>query len=297
MKFTSLVACASSALAFSNTAAFYSSHQLVGDGLKYITKSEHLRSAFERLTSDFCLLSPGEILTVYRVGRLSREQPDNSDEKSTFIKHVHYQSGSDVDLPISEACSIAYVDEFPADVSKISANVVVVDVEDSQTHTVGEYLGRGKVVVQGKPGFREAGTRGESLKDFIGDKLNLDFDTIQKRDLGDSLLDKESDALLEEAENDFELAELLIAAQESDARVTALSDDSKLVEGSGALKNGTSRSNLFTHYQFFTPGVWLVLIVCFFLVYVCVTAVSWITSIDLSYRSFEKQVEYEKKVE
>lgn len=58
-----------------------------------------------------------------------------------------------------------------------------------------------------------------------------------------------------------------------------------------------ARSNLFQTYQFFTPGVWLALIVSVFLIYVASTAVSWITSIQLSYRAFEKQIEFEKKTE
>lgn len=56
-------------------------------------------------------------------------------------------------------------------------------------------------------------------------------------------------------------------------------------------------SNLFTKYQFFTPGVWMALLVLAFLLFVVATAVLWIALIDISYRAFDKQVDYEKKTE
>ncbi|GEQ70608.1 hypothetical protein JCM33374_g4286 [Metschnikowia sp. JCM 33374] len=297
MKLTALAACASTALAFADTAAFFSSQQLDAENLKYITKSSDLSSAFKQFTSQFCLQSPLDKLTVYRVGHLSRKAPE---AEGTFVKHVHYSSGSEIDLPVAEECSVVYMDNAPSDINEISANIIVVDVDDAQTHTVDEFLTGANVVVQGKPGFQTAGSRGESIKEFIGDKLNLDFEALGKRDADDFVDAAVSDKILEEVETDFGIAESLIAAQESDSTVHALSDDSALADYSGSGKNATTpntRSNLFTNYQFFTPGVWSVLIVCFFLVYVSITAVGWITSIDLSYRSFDKQIEYEKKTE
>lgn len=268
--------------------------------MPYITKSADLGPLFERFTADFCLQHPDEKLTVYRVGQLSREAPAINSASATFLQHVHYLSGSEIDLPVAKECSVVYVDKLPQNHEELAANVIVVDVEDSGVHSVDEYLTGGHVVVQGKPGFQTAGSRGESIKEFIGEKLNLDFDGLSKRDADENAdLDFDSEtAIRDEVEADFKIAESLIAAQESDAQVTALSDDSALADSVGVAKNGTaSRSNLFTHYQFFTPGVWLVLIVCAFLLYVCITAVGWITSIELSYRSFDKQVEYEKKTE
>ncbi|QBM86808.1 hypothetical protein METSCH_A14550 [Metschnikowia aff. pulcherrima] len=297
MKLTALAACASTALAFADTAAFFSSVQLES-GSSYITKSADLASAFERLTAKFCSESPDEKLTIFRVGQLSRSAPVDVGPETTFLKHVHYLAGSEIDLPVAKECTVVYVDESIADLDSLNANVIVVDVENSQKHTVEEFMTGGHVMVQGKPGFHTAGSRGESIREFLGDKLNFGFDTLTKRGSDDSAFPVYSDATLEEVENDFEIAESLLAAQESDAAVTALSDESRIKDYSGSARNSTtSRSNLFTKYQFFTPGVWLVLIVCFFLVYVSITAVGWITSIDLSYRSFEKQVEYEKKTE
>ncbi|OBA23635.1 hypothetical protein METBIDRAFT_30072 [Metschnikowia bicuspidata var. bicuspidata NRRL YB-4993] len=303
MKLTALAACASSAMAFADTAAFFSSQPLAVDGA-YITPAGGLSRAFEKLTADFCLQFPGEQLTVFRVGRLGRAAPPVGDAGATFLPHVHYAPGAAVDFPVAPACSVVYLDRAPARASDVSANVIVVDVDDAATHTVAEYLGAGHVVVQGKPAFRAAGSP-ESFRQLLSDKLHLGPGAPAKR-AADELPDADelvgADELpdadeLVDAETDFGIAESLIAAQDS-AVGSRWGDDRQAAAGAGPAPAGAAAPlNLFTKYQFFTPGVWLVLLVCLFLVYVSLTAVGWITSIELSYRSFEKQVEYEKKTE
>lgn len=59
----------------------------------------------------------------------------------------------------------------------------------------------------------------------------------------------------------------------------------------------TKGGSLFTHYQFFTPGILSCLILSSFLVFVLYVALSWMTSIEITYLAFDKQIDYEKKTE
>lgn len=62
------------------------------------------------------------------------------------------------------------------------------------------------------------------------------------------------------------------------------------------LSNSTANS-LFTKYQFFTPGIWSCLIVSGLLISVLYIALTWISSIEITYGAFEKQVDFAKKTE
>lgn len=292
MKLLSLAACAGAAMAFADTAPLFASLDLALPNT-YMVKAAELNAAFAGLSKQFCSASSDK-LVVYRVAQLlSKKLGLPLDAYS--VKHVHYNSGSEIDLSLDSACSVQYMSELPADISTISANVLVVDIDDDAQHTVGEFSSHKNYIVQGKPSFHKAGARGESIKEFLNEKLHLDFNEPHKREV--ETLETDEAAMMAEISDDFAKAKSLISAEESDAMVTALADDSDLAMYSAAAKNSTSKSNLFTNYQFFTPGVWLALIVSLFLVFVASTAVNWITSIELSYKSFEKQVEYEKKTE
>lgn len=58
-----------------------------------------------------------------------------------------------------------------------------------------------------------------------------------------------------------------------------------------------SKKGLFHNYQFFTPGIFMCLIVSGFLILIFSVALKWTSSIEISYSSFEKEVDYEKKNE
>lgn len=281
MKFIAgIAACAGAAWAFADTAAFYSSRELTPLG--YIADAAAVGAAFAEYTEHFCLDNPHDTLYVYRVAQLQRGAP----AEGTYVQHVHYKSGAAVNWAVSPKCTVEYHSAVP---EHTHSNVVVVDIEDGHAHSVAEFVGAHAVVVQGKPGFHTAGSRGEHIKDFLGDALHVDIDELIKRADG---VEDDDVATAQEVEDDFCAAESMIAAE--DSMVTALSDEEYTAYAAG---NSTAKSNLFTQYQFFTPGVWLALIVSLFLLYVATTAVGWITSIQLSYGAFEKQVDYEKKTE
>jgi hypothetical protein len=64
-----------------------------------------------------------------------------------------------------------------------------------------------------------------------------------------------------------------------------------------AKKDKQIQKSLFTEYQFFTPGIWSCILISFFLLAILYNALIWVSSIEISYGAFEKQVDYEKKNE
>lgn len=62
--------------------------------------------------------------------------------------------------------------------------------------------------------------------------------------------------------------------------------------------NSTTRGeSVFTHYQFFTPGIISSLVLSSFLIFILYVAISWMASIEVTYLAFDKQIDYEKKTE
>lgn len=266
MKLLGLAACASAALAFSDSAPFYSSRELSPSA--YLAHSRDVALALDQHRATFC--PDGEELHIYRVSNLAARAPDQ--HSGTFYQNVHYASADDLEQVVDLF--------FRADAQK----PVLVDLEDG-SYSVDDILGMSRcVIVQGKPSFHRAGSGLDAVKEFIEDvSANWKRDSAQPLDAG------LSDAAIRDA------AEALVAAV---ASAEAALGDANLADAEEVLTVAlSSRSNLFTSYQFFTPGVWLAIIVSLFLVYVVSTAVSWTTSIQTSYHSFDKQVDYEKKTE
>lgn len=55
-----------------------------------------------------------------------------------------------------------------------------------------------------------------------------------------------------------------------------------------------SHNSTITEPRYFTPGILSTLIVSLLLLSILITAISWITSLDISYGSFEKKVDNKK---
>lgn len=80
-------------------------------------------------------------------------------------------------------------------------------------------------------------------------------------------------------------------AAEEDGEATILDD------GDNDDEDTPSNSSLFTTYQFFSSGIFMGLIVSFFLLFILYMALTWMTTIQISYKSFDKQVDHDKKTE
>lgn len=285
--------------AFADTAPLFASSALSQVPFKYITLSHNVSQKIKDFTSKLC--AGDEKLVIYRVGELDFESLLGvSHQDWQVISHVHYKSGSDLDLEVDESCSVEYRFGSVGDASESPASVIYVDLDDGVSHKFEDLLAHKHVIVQLKPKFATSHSHGDSIKEFLGETkdfldeaLHLNLNNIDKRSYESDDEDLENDNEYEDLEDEYRAAEALLVANEDEVEGDVETTTSKPSKDTKRKTN----SNLFTEYQFFTPGVWLAIIVSLFLVYVATTAVSWITSIELSYKSFEKQIDYEKKNE
>lgn len=147
------------------------------------------------------------------------------------------------------------------------------------------------VIVQVLPSFKSKGSL-ENIKEQVYDLYNDDDIVIQKR--GNEQEQEEEDAVIEEEiEHDFEEAESLASEETDPVNILANSNKDKQSNNGTTIKH----DNLFTKYQFFTSGIWSGIIVSLFLLTILYGALSWLTSLEITYASFEKQVDYDKKNE
>ncbi|KAI5950589.1 hypothetical protein CANMA_005249 [Candida margitis] len=136
------------------------------------------------------------------------------------------------------------------------------------------------IVLQAVPDFKSsvnAATSEEKLENLF------DFDDKLVRDEG-----KGDVSVEQEIVSDFAEANRLAA--EEDEPVTILEDTPS---NSTTIKH----DNLFTNYQFFTTGIWSGLIVSGFLLLILYGALTWLSDLQITYASFEKQVDFDKKNE
>ncbi|RLV90437.1 hypothetical protein JA1_004581 [Spathaspora sp. JA1] len=245
------------ATAFSDTALFYSSSNLQVPH-KYITESNDLSQLVLQYTQQLC--SSDKQLYIYRVSQLKRGEVKDG----LLLNHVHYTSIDDVSLPIDSGCVVG-------DNNNKEANIVVVDVADGVAHSIDEFLNHDNVIVQGVPTFTENNKVQQVVQDEFEKRDGANFE--------------------QEIEADFREAEALV---EDDETVTIFKSQIKETRAS----NDTGKNaGLFTNYQFFTPGIWSGIIVSFFLLSILYTGISWLNSLEVTYSSFEKQVDYDKKNE
>lgn len=284
---TTVALCASATMAFVNTGplygnlfdntAFFENHYLIDAQVA----SSQIGSATEKL----CSKSNHAPLVIYRVKNLA----ENLNDAARVSTNVRYDSPKQLDLALHSSCQVHYTTSQPAHIER--GNIYVVDLDDDKEHSANNLLSRtGHVIVQGKPAGGKSRSFMAGIKGYVDD-----FHGWAKRDGDDANEDTEAYAELESA---FKAAESMLAQEEGDSFVTALADDKEIASGTKENKiKADKNSNLFTKYQFFTPGIWLCLIVSLFLIYVLNTALGWITSIQVTYKSFEKQIDYEKKTE
>ncbi|PVH17914.1 uncharacterized protein CXQ87_000815 [Candidozyma duobushaemuli] len=281
---TSVALCASAAMAFVNTAPMYANEAFFKD--HYLTDVHDVSSQVDSLTKELCSDSQHLPLIIARVKHLSKKSSD----LAKVSTNVRYESSKQLDLALHSSCQVHYSTSLPKEIS--AGNIYVADLDDETEYTPNELLEKGvKMIVQGKPSGAKSRSFMAGIKGYMGDFQQ----GWAKREEEDA---EEDVAAYAEVESAFRAAESMIAHEEGDSFVTALADDKEISSGIKESKvNANTTSNLFTKYQFFTPGIWSCLIVSLFLVYVLNTALGWITSIQVTYKSFEKQVDYEKKTE
>lgn len=260
-------------LGFADTAPFYSTQELP-EQFPYITRASELSLPLNSL------LCGESKVVIYRVSNLKAGIKSGH---GTYIKHVFYELPEDLDV-INSSCGLAYYHNNY--LSDDSNQVVVVDIEDDQTHSIDEFLkSDGTIVmVQGKPSFHKAEAKHE----------NVIAGLLRKHKRNDASSTEDEEKIAAEVEQDFKAAESLLAQETEIAQATILASSEE--ENTAPVTKKTN-SNLFTNYQFFSPGIWMGLIVSGFLLFILSNALSWVSALEISYKAFDKQVDYEKKNE
>lgn len=271
-----LSACVGATLAFSNTAPVFASWQLPQQ--KPIVKASEVAEFFSKVSAEWCSEKNTDPTVIIRVKNLSKA----SSELKKFT--VKYDLANDLDLLTGSPCEIEYSTEYPK--SMDASKLYVVDLDEDTEYFVQDLLSKfPKVIVQGKPLTVET-RKHSSEQGWKRRHANEAMRAAEETDNDDV-------KLAQEAEDGFRAAELMLAASGEDSVVTAVADSNNNNNSTKPAKG----ASVFTNYQFFTPGIWLCIIVTFFLVYVTLTAIHWISSIELTYKSFEKQVDFQKKTE
>ncbi|CUM68188.1 uncharacterized protein PRCAT00005907001 [Priceomyces carsonii] len=296
----SMAAIMSVVFAFSDTAPLYSSKQLMGK-FNYITQASAVSNAIKTISSEICESGDGRLI-IYRVSKLLRNAPS---DKGFFIRHVHYDTVEDLDFTFGPTCDGSKVEfaSYSPGVENGSSEILIIDVEDEANHTVDEFLDHSSntlVIVQGKPLFGKPESKVEGIKHYIEDKvfdnLNVELDLNMGPVKRANSEDDDFEKIAEEVEDDFKQAQSLVAEEGNNTFVTIM-DTSTTDEPIVPAKARSVNLNLFTNYQFFTPGIWMGLIVSGFLIFVFYIALSWISSLEISYKAFDKQIDFEKKNE
>ncbi|ODV82383.1 uncharacterized protein CANTADRAFT_88286 [Suhomyces tanzawaensis NRRL Y-17324] len=290
MKVSSVLTGAALALGvsgFADTASFYSSHEF--GSFKYIEQASDVAHALEAYSDTICSL--GGKLVIYRAKNVHM----SVDQAVNTIKHVHYDNSDALDLSLGQSCSVKYVEGMEA--SNTDENVLIRDVDSEELALdVNELMSSGKhVIVQQIPSF-EGASKLKAFKEYIGEQ----YEHLKGHQHAKKAQDSEEEYLqaVSELEDDLRAAESFIA-HEGDSLVTALASpkaSSTAAPVADAPKKITN-ANLFTTYQFFTPGILSCAIVSFALIGILYGALRWISALEISYHAFEKQVDYEKKNE
>lgn len=279
-----------SAYAFADTAPLFAVPAISQQDFQYITESHYVSQSLKDYSAQLCA-QKDQKLFFYRIGSLNYQQKQDLGADFTHIRHVHYKSASDLDFELHPSCTVEHRNTC-GDYSQTEANVVIVDLGESIIHDLNALLNHKNVIVQVKPTFNADYCHVDSTKEFLDEEMHLNLEHRSGR-LDESDV-QFKDGFAEEFDDVFRAANALFLANKDKVEEIA-ANKHKSNHNDKRQKNKTS--NLFTEYQFFTPGVWLSIIISLCLVCIAFTAIDWITSIQLSYKSFERKIDYEKKNE
>ena len=293
------------ALAFTNTAPFYGL-DFTGRKQDHLVRSDSLKQLVD-LPAAVCSGEVQKQLLWVRMAGLDFDALKYlvTDAPDSYIDAVFYASADAAAAVTIDSCLKSQTSISQGSLADnfvdYDVNVVEVTPEAQLAEVTNQFkkLATNPLIwVQGKPAFAAPYLLTlEQVKEFVGDKIGEDLDEIElfghaKRTDSD---DQDASALEAEIESDFRAAESYIIA-EGDKPV-GMYDSKENKTTSAPSKKHKKIDNLFSNYQFFTPGILLCLIVSFALVGVLYVALGWIASLEITYKSFDKQVDYEKKQE
>lgn len=176
----------------------------------------------------------------------------------SFINHVHYSSAEDIDR-LSSVCG---GENHPKVTLKAITHLDEIEIDMTKNDN-------DLVIVQEIP------TKLQSRGDSSEDEISAEF--------------AKAKSMAAEAEEEDGIDE--------DNEYHILDDNKNNKTESGSDDDKDTNDSLFNTYQFFTPGIFMCMIVSFLLLFILLNALSWINNIEITYKSFDKQVDFEKKTE
>ncbi|CDK28380.1 unnamed protein product [Kuraishia capsulata CBS 1993] len=283
----------SGAAAFRDSAPFLFGWPAVEE-LSYLTPFADIKAKSHILSSNIC--STDDKLVIVTIPGLSKDLLNDGylDTISDFIQskqnegakytpHVRYARNEDSSLSAHESCTVDNIDvvkdenwlsrmeeaqaqaiflKFPEEVSKINEYFEQLTLILSSKH---------KVIVQGLPTFAEP-----------------TVPAIQKRD--DTVSEEDYNKIQQELDQAFQEIEDMIESENSDKPIS-------IYEKSVSAAFNTTDGSLFDKYSYFTPGIWMCTLVSLFLVFVFGVALNWLSSLQVSYRAFDKPFNARKKTQ
>lgn len=301
----------SASSSFKNTAPMLVSSDLLSDGnTDYVTTFEKSNEKISTIIEG--VISEGSNVVFMKISGLDESDIDsefltstNLNDLSFISNHVIYNEVKEIHiLPNVSTCKDVFFavfhDSTPDIVSLKSAvenknfsfyiiNLIKNDELIDNLLQISEIFKNSKIIIQGVPDFIEPKLKSNTfstLKSIITQKKrdNLDYDKIE-----------------EELIESFEEINLLL---DDDQLVEAYEDekDINLSFSSASSKQRKSNPNvvdgsLFDKYGFFSTGIWMGTIVFLFLTWLLSIALSWLSSMQISYGAFEKPIDFEKKLQ
>lgn len=210
------------------------------------------------INDNACLKDKNPKVSVYNIDQLgSKELLDIANTNGTFVKHVHYNSADNVG-------DLARVCDQVVSVKTINS-IDDVDLNDQNLF-----------IIQESPKTLNSAREVRDEEDEEDEDISAEFAKAKSM---------AAEAEAEDNDDDDDQYHILDEETPEPSSSESSSPDSPV--------NGS----LFNTYQFFTSGIFMCLIVSFMLLFVLTNALSWVSSIDITYKSFDKQVDFEKKTE
>ncbi|CAH2446588.1 V0 sector of the vacuolar ATPase assembly protein 1 [Komagataella phaffii CBS 7435] len=247
--------------------------ELLPDG-SYLTEYESLRVKVEKLTEKWCSVRSQERLAIVQVPGLSKRllsQEISFNHQESLINRIYRSSKSFV-----------------------SPHVYYPTSELEQLYSA-KCLEEGRMSEVRIPKWEDTSFAYESfLKDLHSNVFFLQLPsqgTLTDEDYLKALrnaLDHLKCSMKKVSENNISfIIQGLPSEPQNSFRSRELPTSNSTI-GSGSAMD---------KYTFFTPGIWMTTIVSLFLAWVFSVALNWVSSLQISYKAFEKQVNPQKKTQ
>lgn len=303
---------------FGNTAPLLvSSSKYDKRACKYIQSVTAAADSILSLTEDICLHQEDnddlEKLLYLRIHGL-----DNNDINKEFINyfdvdsklhmlsnHIVYKENQDNAFIISPSCGDALTintknDESDEDwinallASKSNVNIINFYKSPNLAESLSKLsmvFSAQNFIIQGLPLFESP----DSLLDSAALKLKYFLGNQKRHNQEEEVQEMDYESIGKELEEAFEEVNSLL--EEETVTIYKSNDDIKDQYSSSSGKPIIADGSLFDRYGFFSSGIWMGTIVSLFIFWLLSVSLSWLGSMQISYRAFDKPVNVEKKMQ